>query len=70
MKSVFEFTGGIKSYDPGVQWAIKSTVSKKDGIFDEIIVWIYGRDQIQGPKDPGVQWAIKSTESIKNPSFQ
>ena len=49
-----------------LQWA------KKDGIFDEIIVRIYGRDQIQGPKDPGVQWAIKSTESesIKKSSFQ
>ena len=41
MKSVFEFMAGKETKDPGVQWAIKSTVSikfLKDGVSDEISV--------------------------------
>ena len=41
MKSLFEFMAGIITLGSGVQRHIKSTVSKRDGIFDEILVWIF-----------------------------
>ena len=38
MKSLFEMSPGIITMGSGVQRHIKSTVSKRDGIFDEILV--------------------------------
>ena len=52
MKSLFEFMAGNKTTDPGVQRHIKSTESIKDGIFDEITVWMNGREQIHGSWSP------------------
>ena len=73
-KSGIEFTiwPGSNPKVPGVQWAIKSTVSNlfmflnfKNGVSDEFQKSVFEFTLWPGPnpKDPGVQWTIKSTVS-------